>query len=128
MCSCYVMKMTVVMLSMGIGIIVRENRDFVRLFRKINLVHDQGLRGGATISSVPANPVWSAAKAIDGDTNQNYTANSCAISDISHQNNSAWWNATGFSIHTYNTQVVNPLNDPNTWCITTTLCPGVRHR
>lgn len=34
MCTCYVMKMTVVMLSMGIGINVRENRDFVGLFRK----------------------------------------------------------------------------------------------
>lgn len=64
---------------------------FIIICFLVNLVHDQGLRGGATMSSVPANPVWSAAKAIDGDTNQNYTANSCAISDISHQNNSAWW-------------------------------------
>eukprot|EP00105_Crassostrea_gigas_P036768 XP_019920916.1 PREDICTED: uncharacterized protein LOC109617082 [Crassostrea gigas] len=87
------------------------------------------------MSSVPANPAWSAAKAIDGDTNQNYTANFCAISDISHQNNSAWWkvwlqrpfnvaylgiyfgsdtyrNATGFSVYTYDTQVFNPLSDP----------------
>lgn len=34
MYTCYVMKMTAVMLSMGIGINVRENRDFVELFRK----------------------------------------------------------------------------------------------
>lgn len=34
MCICYVMKMIVVMLLMGIGINVRENWDFVWLFRK----------------------------------------------------------------------------------------------
>lgn len=42
----------------------------------------------------PANPVWIAGKAIDGNTNQDYTSNSCAISDMSHQhtnNESVWW-------------------------------------
>lgn len=33
-CTCYVMEMTAVMLLIGMGNNVRENRDFVRLFRK----------------------------------------------------------------------------------------------
>lgn len=43
------------------------------------------------MSSDPANPAWSAGKAIDGDATQNYTYNSCAISDISHRKTSVWW-------------------------------------
>uniref|UniRef100_K1Q144 Uncharacterized protein n=1 Tax=Magallana gigas TaxID=29159 RepID=K1Q144_MAGGI len=42
----------------------------------------------------PANPAWIAGKAIDGNTNQNYTSNSCAITDIPHHhtnNESVWW-------------------------------------
>lgn len=43
------------------------------------------------MSSDPANPAWSASKAIDGDATQNYTFNSSAISDISHRKTSVWW-------------------------------------
>lgn len=42
----------------------------------------------------PANSAWIAGKAIDGNTNQNYTSNSCAITDIPHHhtnNESVWW-------------------------------------
>lgn len=42
----------------------------------------------------PANPAWIAGKAIDGNKNQDYTSNSCAISDTSHQHKnteSVWW-------------------------------------
>lgn len=43
------------------------------------------------MSASPANPAWTASKAIDGDTRQNYTLNSCAITDISHHHASVWW-------------------------------------
>lgn len=53
----------------------KESANFTNLcevvFYDVNLVHDQGLRGVATMSSVPVNSAWSAANAIDGDTNQN---------------------------------------------------------
>lgn len=57
----------------------------------VNLVQDQELNGEATMSASPANPAWTASKAIDGDTRQNYTLNSCAITDISHHYASVWW-------------------------------------
>lgn len=57
----------------------------------VNLVHDQGLNGVATMSASPANPAWTAGKAIDGDTHQNYMLNSCAVTDISHQYAAVWW-------------------------------------
>lgn len=40
----------------------------------------------------PQNLVWSAEKAIDGHTNQKYAENSCAITDVTvNQNTSIWW-------------------------------------
>ena len=40
----------------------------------------------------PQNPEWSAVKAIDGNTNQSYMSNSCAITDFkTNQNTSIWW-------------------------------------
>ncbi|XP_065939059.1 laminin subunit beta-1 [Magallana gigas] len=121
------MSFTVVKLF-TIFLVLDETSPFV------NLVQDQGLNGVATMSASPANPAWTASKAIDGDTRQNYTLNSCAITDISHHYASVWWkvwllrpfniayleiyfrsdayrNATGFSLYTYDTQVFNPPSD-----------------
>eukprot|EP00105_Crassostrea_gigas_P029092 XP_011450924.1 PREDICTED: multiple epidermal growth factor-like domains protein 10 isoform X2 [Crassostrea gigas] len=126
------MRACIVISLIVLLIFVNEASSFV------NLVHDQGLYGAAAMSLNPANPAWIAGKAIDGNTNQNYTSNSCAITDIPHHhtnNESVWWkvwldrpfnvayleiffeskgyqNATGFSIYTYDTQVFYPLIDP----------------
>lgn len=42
------------------------------------------------MGSYPQIPVWSADKAIDGDTNQTYESNSCAITEAG-RNTSIWW-------------------------------------
>ena len=40
----------------------------------------------------PQNPEWSADKAIDGDTNQTYVSDSCAITDFTtNHNTTIWW-------------------------------------
>ena len=36
----------------------------------------------AAMTGTPQNSLWTARKAIDGDTSQNYQSNSCAISDV----------------------------------------------
>lgn len=58
----------------------------------VNLVHDQGLTGAAFMGAAPLQPNWTAGKAIDGNTNQNYLSNSCAITDLNgNRNTSIWW-------------------------------------
>lgn len=40
----------------------------------------------------PQHLTWSAEKAIDGNTNQNYEKDSCAITDVTvNKNSSIWW-------------------------------------
>lgn len=59
---------------------------------EVNLVHDQGLTGAAAMGAAPERPAWTAGKAIDGNTNQNYLSNSCAITNFDgNRNTSIWW-------------------------------------
>lgn len=61
-------------------------------FFLVNLVQDQGFRGKADMGAPPHQPAWTADKAIDGNTNQNYSSNSCAITDVEkYHNTSIWW-------------------------------------
>lgn len=58
----------------------------------VNLVHDQSLKGTADMGAPPHQPAWTAGKAIDGNTSQDYTSNSCAITDVDgNRNTSIWW-------------------------------------
>lgn len=58
----------------------------------VNLVHDQRLTAAADMGATPILRVWTAGKAIDGNTNQNYSSNSCAITDFDgNRNTSIWW-------------------------------------
>lgn len=58
----------------------------------VNLVNDQGLRGTAAMGAAPQKPAWTAGKAIDGNTNQNYHSDSCAITNVDgNRNTSIWW-------------------------------------
>ena len=57
----------------------------------VNLVHDQNLRANATMGDWPHSPQWSANKAIDGNTNQLYRSDSCAITDYQRNHTSIWW-------------------------------------
>lgn len=59
---------------------------------EVNLVQDQGLRGSAAMGAAPHRPEWTAGKAIDGNTDQDYLSNSCAITDFDrNRNTSVWW-------------------------------------
>lgn len=59
---------------------------------EVNLAYDQGLRGKAAMGALPKRPEWTAGKAIDGNTTQNYSTNSCAITDFyGNRNTSIWW-------------------------------------
>nr|XP_034335006.1 receptor-type tyrosine-protein phosphatase T-like isoform X1 [Crassostrea gigas] len=102
----------------------------------VNLVHDQGLRGIANMGAPSQKNTWIAGKAIDGNTDQNYLSDSCAITDVvGNRNTSIWWKvwlekkfnvayieiyfrsdtferSTGFSIYTYIKQNFYPLTDP----------------
>lgn len=61
-------------------------------FFPVNLVQDQGLSGIADMGAPPQQKAWTAGKAIDGNTNQDYLSNSCAITDVDkYQNTSIWW-------------------------------------
>ena len=65
---------------------------FLFLCSPVNLVHDQGLVANADMGAQPQNHAWSANKAIDGNTNQSYLSNSCAITDWGgNRNTSIWW-------------------------------------
>lgn len=88
------------------------------------------------MGAAPRLPTWTAGKAIDGNTNQSYLSNSCAITDFDrNRNTSIWWTvwlqkkfnvayieiyfrsdtyirSTGFSIYTYIPQNFYPLSDP----------------
>lgn len=58
----------------------------------VNLVFEQGFRGKAAMSANPQNTAWTAIKAIDGNVSQNYSSNSCAITDVErNRNTSIWW-------------------------------------
>lgn len=58
----------------------------------VNLVHDQQLVGIADMGAHPQKNTWTAAKAIDGGTNQDYSSGSCAITDVvGNRNTSIWW-------------------------------------
>lgn len=58
----------------------------------VNLVNDQGLTGSASMGAAPQQPTWTASKAIDGNTNQDYISNSCALTDFDgNRNTSIWW-------------------------------------
>lgn len=62
------------------------------IFFSVNLVQDQGLRGKADMGAPPQQSTWTAGKAIDGNTNQSYSSNSCAITDVEkYYNTSIWW-------------------------------------
>lgn len=56
----------------------------------VNLVHDQGLSASAAMGSYPQKAQWWAGRAIDGDINQSYKSNSCAITEAG-RNTSIWW-------------------------------------
>lgn len=59
---------------------------------EVNLAYEQGLRGKAAMGALPKRPEWTAGKAIDGNTTQNYLTNSCAITDFDgNRNTSIWW-------------------------------------
>lgn len=88
------------------------------------------------MSAPPHQPAWSADKAIDGNTDQKYSSDSCAITDVDgNRNTFTWWKvwlkqkfnvayieiyfrsdtfrrSTGFSIYTYVPQDFYPLTDP----------------
>ena len=56
------------------------------------MVHEEGLTANATMGADPQHPPWSADKAIDGNTNQSYLSNSCAITNWNiNKNSSIWW-------------------------------------
>lgn len=58
----------------------------------VNLVNEQGLRGTADMGAAPQRPEWTAGNAIDGNTNQSYYSNSCAITNTDeNRNTSIWW-------------------------------------
>lgn len=62
------------------------------IFFSVNLVQDQRLRGTADMGAPPQQNNWTADKAIDGNPNQNYFSNSCAITDVDGNHNaSIWW-------------------------------------
>nr|XP_022308379.1 uncharacterized protein LOC111114378 [Crassostrea virginica] len=57
----------------------------------------------------PQNPAWKAIQAVDGNENQDYNSNSCAITDV---DNNPFNRSTGFSIYTYDTREFYPLHNP----------------
>lgn len=58
----------------------------------VNLVHDQQLVGIADMGAPAQKNTWTAGKAIDGNTNQDYLSDSCAITNVDgNRNTSIWW-------------------------------------
>lgn len=57
----------------------------------VNVVLDKRLVGKTNMGAAPKTPEWSAAKAVDGNTDQNYTSNSCALTNYYNRNTSIWW-------------------------------------
>ena len=58
----------------------------------MNLVRDQGLKAKTFMGADPQDPSWSADKAVDGNTDQNFVYNSCAITDLDrNRNTTIWW-------------------------------------
>lgn len=44
------------------------------------------------MGALPHQPAWTAGKAIDGNTDQSYLSNSCAITDVDRNRNTyTWW-------------------------------------
>lgn len=62
------------------------------LCSSVNVAHEQGFRGWTSMGAQSLDPVWSADKAIDGGTYQNYEYDSCAITNWDENRNvSIWW-------------------------------------
>lgn len=60
----------------------------------VNLVHDrdQQLFGIADMGAPAQKNTWTAGNAIDGNTNQDYLSDSCAITDVDRNRNTfTWW-------------------------------------
>ena len=57
----------------------------------VNVVLDKRLGGKTAIGAAPHRPEWSAAKAVDGNTDQSYISNSCALTNYDDRNTSIWW-------------------------------------
>ena len=58
----------------------------------VNVAHEQGLTCKATMGANPQYRTWSADKAVDGNTSQNYASNSCAITDVDKdRERTIWW-------------------------------------
>lgn len=73
-------------------------KDYINVFHKfliVNLAHEssQKLQGEARMSGRAQNSNWTADKAVDGNTNQSYLSNSCAIMDFIYHyvHVSVWW-------------------------------------
>ena len=66
---------------------------FLSNFKIVNLAHDpqQSLQGQANMSGPAQVSNWTADKAVDGNTNQSYLSNSCAIMDITKNYLTVWW-------------------------------------
>ena len=64
---------------------------FLYIYITVNLAYtpSQGIYGTASMSGPPQEPLWSAAKAIDGNTNQTFP--NCAVMDFSKNYRSVWW-------------------------------------
>ena len=64
---------------------------YLYLFLTANLAYTptQNMYGAASMSEPPEQPPWSAAKAIDGNTDQ--TIPNCAVMDFSQNYRSVWW-------------------------------------
>lgn len=57
----------------------------------VNVVLDKRLGGKTAMGAAPKRPEWSAAKAVDGNTDQSYISNSCALTNYDDRNTSIWW-------------------------------------
>ena len=64
---------------------------FLYIFITVNIAYkpSQGIYGTASMSEPPQEQSWSAAKAIDGNTDQ--TIPNCAVMDFSKNYRSVWW-------------------------------------
>lgn len=60
------------------------------VYFSVNLV--QTFDRWAAMGANPQNPAWKAIQAVDGNENQDYNSNSCAITDVDNNHNtSIWW-------------------------------------
>lgn len=72
--------------------IVQPFFDCVYFAVPVNLVIDQNYIGKAAMGAQPQREPWTAMKAIDGNTSQDYRSDSCAITNVDgNHNTSIWW-------------------------------------